>query len=322
VNAKTDADAPRRSEELEEGIRLFEAALRERRISLAAGVAHPSAPSGGDALFVYEGPVAAAPPRRHFLKGLSARATRIEAQAWRVARLTAAGGPLSYIWLLIEPVIPIGFLILIYTIIGKSEIFDMPVPAFVVLGVGSWFLFRALFLRLSAGLASEAQLRRLPRISDFDAYVGRAACFAMLYFIIVSVALAALVWFGAAPPPDRPLEVLLLMAWMVIAGLFNGVSFGYLVLRFPPVSKIKGIVVRIAYLTSGAMYVTEQFPEEIKGYLLINPFLHCVQMIRDAYFSMYDTEDTSLQYILIYLMISVVVGAACLRAGERLPRAV
>lgn len=322
--ASDDAEreaARRQALEVERGIRLFETDIRARRISLAPTRPTPAAEPA--TIFPFEGPVIDPEPvPRDLLSGLAAHLTRIEALAWRTARLTAAGGPLSYLWLLIEPTIPIGFLILIYTLLGRGAVMDMPIAAFVVLGVGSWFLFRAVFLRLSAGLGSEVQLRRLPRITEFDAYAGRACFFVMLYLLIVIAALSALIWFGMAPPPDQPLLVAALMAWMAVAGFFNGVSFGYLALKFPPVAKIKGILVRIVYITSGAMYVTEQFPEEIKFFLLINPFLHCVQKIRDAYFSSYSTSDTSLLYMAFYLFVSVLVGAACLRAAARLPRAV
>lgn len=321
ADPQVNRDLLRQARELENGIRAVEGEIRARRAAPQPAPAE-AAPSGGEEpLFPYVGPSApVAAPRRRLLQGLSDRAARIEALVWRFARLTAAGGPLAYLWLVIEPAIPIAFVIMLYLVLGRAEIFDMPTPAFVVLGIGAWFLYRAIFMRLSVGHGAEVQLLRLPRISEFDLYASKALFYAVIYAVMIFAVIGALVAVGAAEKPDRLLTVLGLMFCLVIIGFSHGLIFLYLAGKFPPLMRIKMILLRVIYITSGAMYVSEQFPDAISDFLLYNPFLHIIQLIRDAYFSQYETHAASMTVVIAFTLISAALGVACLRVARRAPR--
>lgn len=313
----------RQARELENGIRAVESEIRANRAAPRPARVEASA-AGADAdeaLFPYVGPAAPATvPRRRLLRGLADRSARIEALVWRFARLTAAGGPLAYLWLVVEPAIPIAFVMLLYLALGRTEIFDMPTPAFVVLGIGSWFLYRAIFMRLSVGHGAEIQLLRLPRISEFDLFASKTLFYAVIYALMILAVIGSLVAVGAAEGPDRLLNVLGLMFCLVVIGFSHGMIFLYLANKFPPLARIKMILLRITYITSGAMYVSEQFPDSISDILLLNPFLHIIQMIRDAYFSQYETHAVSMSVVLAFTLTSAALGVACLRVARRAPR--
>jgi len=112
----------RQARELENGIRAVEGEIRARRGAPRPARAEAARADAEEAFFPYVGPTApVAVPRRRLLQGLADRAARVEALVWRFARLTAAGGPLAYLWLVIEPAIPIAFIILLYLFLGFSH---------------------------------------------------------------------------------------------------------------------------------------------------------------------------------------------------------
>jgi capsular polysaccharide transport system permease protein len=254
------------------------------------------------------------------LGALAARAAGVEALAWRHARLTAAGGPLAYFWIVVEPAIPIFFITALYLLLGRFEVFDMPTPAFVSLGVGAWFVFRAVFVRLSAGHGADAQLLRLPRVTEFDLFASKTLFVVVLYAIMLAALLGGMVAAGWAPPPERPLAVLGLLGCMAVSGFGLGLTYCLLMRRFPPLLKVRMILLRVLYVTSGAMYVTEQLPDFVTDWLKLNPFLHVVQLTRAAWFPLYETTAVSLSVALWATAASLLAGLASLRVLSRAPR--
>lgn len=328
--AEATAD-PKEARELRLQARKLEAGIRAVEADIRSGVISPpgSNPSAApsrqapnktdpETLFPLETIDPIKPPRDAFAF-LTARARRIQALAWRAARLTAAGGPLSYAWILIEAAVPILFVTLFYTMLGRTQIFDMPTPTFVVVGIGAWFVYRAIFVRISSGHRADAQLLRLPVVSDFDLTASKTLFLALLYGIMIFGLLGVLGLFGLAGPPARPLEMIFLLLCLVALGFSHGVAYDLMMQRFPPLLRVRMILLRAFYVLSGAMYVTEQFPEQITRYLLWNPFLHCIQLVRAAYFEQYESRHASMAYVVGFVLVSLAFGLACQRAAPRRP---
>ena len=83
-----------------------------------------------------------------------------------------------------------------------------------------------------------------------------------------------------------------------------------------PDGKIAPIIERFLQIFAAVFFVSEQFPEQLRPWLLWSPLAHGMQLLRSAYFQAYESHDASLGYFLTSLVFMMVIALV----AERLAR--
>jgi capsular polysaccharide transport system permease protein len=82
------------------------------------------------------------------------------------------------------------------------------------------------------------------------------------------------------------------------------------------VLRVYTLFTRALFFVSGVMFVSEQFAPEYRVYLIWNPMLHLLQLVRSAYFVEYESTDANPAFALAFVVLLLLAGLA----GERMAR--
>jgi capsular polysaccharide transport system permease protein len=149
-----------------------------------------------------------------------------------------------------------------------------------------------------------------PIIRPMDMIIARIILELNTAFIILVWLVLFLVIAGVPVTPNDPIRA----ALGVLAALTVGIGFGVLGAVFTfilPYFFLAYVVVIIAfYASSGIVINPEMLPQSIADYFYWNPVLHCVEMVRSAYYPDYTTRLLDIRYpfILGFATLSLGLG--------------
>ncbi|MFN0191527.1 MAG: ABC transporter permease [Aestuariivirga sp.] len=205
------------------------------------------------------------------------------------------------------PVFYVGIIMTIYYFLAMRFIYNMDFIQFAFTGAICWVMFRQTMLRVTLVLTRPVLLG-FWQVGNLHRTLASAG----LSFFIHSLSSVTMLLFGVFTGlfqfPHDP--VMLTVAWLVIWVL--GHNFGAIITGLTVGLKrtmfIKMVIIRLMQFIFGMYFVSEQFPEQIKQYILISPFVHVMQLFRGAYFSVYQSQDIDLAYLGWWLLASSVLA--------------
>jgi capsular polysaccharide transport system permease protein len=259
----------------------------------------------------------ARPPRPRLLPMVLRRYRNVNVLARRFLRDAASTDPMSQLWAIAEPMFQIGLVVMIYLLLDRHLVMDMPAAPFAVLGVAAWLMFRLTLTRTGVGTGPYVGLMGLPRIASIDVFLARALVINVMYAAGATILLLGLGWLGLGSAPDDILGAL--GYWMLIwvSGLGIGLTTARVSRTLPMVRRMTPMVARLLFFVSGVVFVSEQLPEEMAAWLLWNPMLHALQLLRSCYFPEYTTVDGDPAVVVTFALICLAIGLMSLRAEQR-----
>jgi len=83
------------------------------------------------------------------------------------------------------------------------------------------------------------------------------------------------------------------------------------------ISKIISLIFTILYFTSGIMYSIHVVPEPYKSYLLYIPFIHNIELMRNALSPTYPADHIDIGYFLKWMVAVNFLGLLMYKAFEK-----
>ncbi len=307
--ATADLSAPRDRRGRTQALLELEAAIRQLEQPYRDESRPAPAPS---ALAPFEAPPAAAPRPAAWRPGAILGALMV-----RNIRVMLAKDPLGYLWLFLAPVLTIAVHFWAYTfLLGFGSVLDMPTLPFLILGIGGWHMMRVITLKLGHELTRDQYLARLPMVDTLTIAVAKALELAFAYTVVVAVGLA---WFSFAngyAGPSNLLGVAYYWSLLAVSGLGLGLLLNLLREFMPGISLLAMPIFRLGFFFSGVVIVSEQFPEKYRVYLLWNPVLHIMQLLRAEYFAQYRSSD-AVPAVAAFFALSVLFLGCAAEASRR-----
>lgn len=231
-------------------------------------------------------------------------------------RLLRAESRIALLWVFIGPAVLLSLISSLYILSGSHYILGMDVPTFSMLGATTWIMFRNIIFRTSTALYSQRALLNLRPVSSLTIGLAQGT----IYFIIYIAVFLVLIWggnsIGAFSLPTHWFRFLCWVGAMGFAGIAVGVLFGAVAAVWPYFLRFAPIIERALQIFSSVFFVSEQLPEQYRAYVLWSPFAHALQLMRSAYFSNYESQDASAEYLLVWLGIIIFVALAAYRSVE------
>ena len=222
----------------------------------------------------------------------------------------------ALVWALVGPVVLLTLITSMYLILGTRYILGMDVLTFSLTGATTWIMFRQVMLRSSTAYVSARGLLNLPGVTPLMCAAVQAFLYASVYLVVFGVLIVAghaLQWVTL---PDNVAGFVLFVVLMAIFGAALGVLFGAIATSWRFFLRVTPILERFLQLFSSVFLVSAQLPEQLRPWLLWSPFAHGMQLLRSAYFPSYTSQDASLSYFLIAMVLMMVAALA----AERLVR--
>lgn len=242
--------------------------------------------------------------------------TNITLSVWRALLLREAltrisGGRARWIWLFLEPMVHMAFLVFIFTVIGHRIIGGVDTGTWVITGMLAFFMFRRTGQQGVQGISANRALFTYRQVRPVDTVIVRAVMEGLLMLLISLCVLAAAGLIGYEMLPDDPLQVMasIFCLW------FFGLGFG-LVLSVPRelVKEFEFLInfsMLPIYLISGVMVPPAMLPPHFREVIMLNPIVHGIESARQGYASFYHTAaGVDLGYLFAWAALLVFLGLA------------
>jgi capsular polysaccharide transport system permease protein len=217
----------------------------------------------------------------------------------------------GYIWLLVEPISHIVVLTLMFAYVRQREFFGVDIEVFLVTGIVPFLLFKNVALRVMDGVDANRGLFSFRQIKPMDVFIARALLDALISVAVFSLMLIGLAWLGFDVPFRDPLTVAAVYALLILMGLGVGMILSVVGHYMPEAKTIIRLMMMPLYLLSGIIYPASRMPHELLPYLLWNPLLHAIELIRGAFFVHYHTvAGLSAGYVVMSTLALLALGLA------------
>lgn len=220
-----------------------------------------------------------------------------------LARTTA--DRMAWFWMIVEPLAMVGIMVGIRSVVVSGRhIGGVDFIPWLVCGLFGFFLFRENMLRSIGAIAANKALFTYRQVKPSDPVMvrcyleGLLKSFVFLLFILLGTVL------GTNLIPDDSLAALFIWASLWLLGVGAGLVLSTLSALVPEIGKIIRITSLPLLIISGVMLPLNYLPYEIQQYLLLNPIVHGLELLRESFFSEYRefSSDISLMYLWLWIL--------------------
>ncbi len=223
---------------------------------------------------------------------------------------------LGAFWVLLEPLAHLAVMLLLFGFVRGRILPGVEFPVFLVTGLVPFLMFRNLALRGMLAIDANRGLFGYRQVKPLDPLLSRAILEIALYSAVYLATLGALGWLGFQVIPESPLQLMAMSALLIASGFGLGVLFAVLTDDLPNARSLIGLVFLPLYLVSGIIFPISAVPSELLPWLLWNPVLHAIEILRGHFFPQYRVlPDVSTTYVLAFslLVLALAMGLYRLR---------
>jgi capsular polysaccharide transport system permease protein len=215
----------------------------------------------------------------------------------------------AWFWLLMEPVIHLGFIAFIWSVIRVRTVSGMDIVIWLMVGMLAFFLFRRTAVQVTHAVDSNRPLFTYRQVKPFDTAIVRAGLEAFLMVFISAVILVSAGLLGHEVFPRDPLLVVQAAVGLWLFGIGYGLVASVLMELAPEMKHILKILMIPLYLISGVIWPMASVPQPYRDLLLFNPIPHGLELVRLGFGSHYHVvPGVSAGYLYAWVVISIFLG--------------
>jgi capsular polysaccharide transport system permease protein len=231
---------------------------------------------------------------------------RITLSVWHALLLREAvarmfGRRAAVVWLLLEPVAGIAFLLLIFS--------GMDTLLWLSSGLLAFYLFRRTAIQGASAVGANQALYTYRQVKPVDTVLTRCVLEGALMLVIAMLVFSALGLIGVPLQLHDPLQVMasLLGLWLLGVGWGLGVSVATELV--PESANLLNLLMMPLMLISGAIFPLSAIPYPWREWLMYNPVAHGIEGVRAGISPYYHhVPELSLNYLLGFALVLVFLG--------------
>ena len=257
-------------------------------------------------------------PRLKPRGGLSVMRAAIRALLLRELQTRFGQYRLGYVWVLLEPLLSIGIMLFLFGTIMQRTLPGIEYEIFLINGILPFFMFRSGVTQALSATQSNKGLFSYRPVKPIDALLARIFLEFLLKFIAYTFFSLAFLWFGSSISFEHIPE--LLFYWTLLFVFMMAFSLIFMVIGdfSKEVGKFLSVGFLILYLLSGILYSIQIIPVQYREYLLWNPLIHIIELMRHAVAPAYElVSGISLSYFVIWIILSLFIGLLLYKRFER-----
>lgn len=220
---------------------------------------------------------------------------------------------LGYLWALLEPLFYVLVLSFVRGRFTGAPIAGLPPVIFFASGVLPFLLFRNVATNSIGSVESNHGLFNYQRVKAADVFAAR---FLLELLIILAVSILIFAGFPLLGQEFRHNDTLQTLAVLALLLLFTaGISLIFTVLGpiWVEAKKVLPMALRPLFFISGIFFPINSIPPAVRDYLLWNPLLHALELLRGAAFIGYTSHEASWTYLFWSSSLTFILGLAIYR---------
>lgn len=225
---------------------------------------------------------------------------------------------LGFIIQCLWPLVHMLVIILINTFAGRSAPYGESPMLFFAVGVIPVLTFSYISRFMSYSILVNRSMLSFPAVTVTDVLFGRAALEVLAGFVTIFLMWIFFTFAGIAPYPIDPTQAVLAYLSTVLLAVGIGSIAGVITSFFPMFATAYSLMNILIYLSSGAVFVTPNLPDQIAIPLSYLPVVQCVEWLRWAYFDGYSDRLLDRGYLLGFGLGALFIGLASERVSRRI----
>jgi capsular polysaccharide transport system permease protein len=240
----------------------------------------------------------------------------ITLSVWRALFLREALNRISrervaWLWLLLEPVAHVAFLVLLFTFVRLRVIGGIDTVIWLMVGLLAFFMFRRPAQQAMNAVGTNQPLFTYRQVKPVDTVLVRAALEGFLMTLVTAILLAGAALFGLDIGPADPLAVLEAFLGLWLIGLGFGLIVSVADELLPLVGRIIGLFMHPLYFFSGVIFPLAKIPSPYREWLLYNPLAHGLEAARLGFAPHYQAvPELSIGYMYACALAGIFIGLA------------
>ena len=215
---------------------------------------------------------------------------------------------LGFLWALLEPVLMVLLFAGIMSSFRSGDPGGMPLVLFMITGFVPYMMVRDTMSQMQGAIVSNRTLIGFPQVTTFDLILARAvlecAVLALVFPLILGLAHVVL---GQSVHVENPLGVL--AALLLLAALVPVI---------PSLRQISAVALgRPLFFASGLFFTAGSMPEPLRGWLLYNPVLHMIELLRSEFFVEFESPYGDWYYASLWAFGTLAFGMLVHQAVRR-----
>jgi capsular polysaccharide transport system permease protein len=229
--------------------------------------------------------------------------TEVTLSVWKALFLREAASRLSreraaWLWLLVEPIAHIGFLMLLFSTIRVRVVGGIDTAVWIMVGLLAFFMFRRSAQQAMSAVGANQALYTYRQVKPVDTVLVRAALEGFLMLLVTVIVMSGAGLFGFEIVPADPLAVLAVLGGMWLIGLGFGLVASAASELVPEVGRFIGVMLQPLYFFSGVIFPIAHVPQPYRDWFMLNPLAHGLEAARVGFAPHYQAvPDTSIGYI-------------------------
>lgn len=225
---------------------------------------------------------------------------------------------LGFAWSIVEPAAFVAIFVAFRAAISPGDISGMAAIAFMVTGFVPFIMFRNMMSRMQSAISANRRLLSFPQVTTFDVAVSRGLLEVAIGLTVLCVMLTVTHLHFEPLQIERPLDVLAAIAMLAMLGFGMGFLFATLAPLWPSLQQFTSVMLgRPLFFTSGLFFTADSIPEPFRGWLLYNPILHMIEMLRSAFFREFESTHASPAYAIGWAFGALAFGLLVHQALKR-----
>lgn len=257
-----------------------------------------------------------APAGRHPAVTTARTSTHIAFSVWKalflreaVSRISA--GRAAWLWLLVEPLVHVVFLLFVFTTIRMRTVGGIETAVWLMVGMLAFLMFRRTGTRTQNAVSSNQGLFTYRQVKPVDTVLVRAALEGFLMLLVAIILFSGTALFGIDIIPDDPLAVLEAFLGLWLVGVGFGLCASVAGELIPEIGKLIGFIMMPMYLISGVIYPIASVPQPYRDWLMLNPVAHGLEAARLGFASYYHAvPELSIAYLYGFALVATFFGLA------------
>lgn len=226
-----------------------------------------------------------------------------------VGRLSA--GRAAWLWLMVEPLVNIVFLLFIFTGFRMHTVGGINTVVWLMVGMMAFLLFRRTGTQTQNAVDANRGLFTYRQVKPIDTVLMRAALEGFLTTLITVILFAAASLLGVDVVPEDPLLVLVAFLGLWLIGMGFGLITSVVGELVPELGKISGFVMTPLYFASGSMIPLASISQPYRDWLMLNPVAHGLEAARLGFASHYHApSQLSVAYLYLFALVLIFFGLA------------
>ena len=241
--------------------------------------------------------------------GLTVQSRVIYALMLRETKTRYGEHKLGFLWAIIEPLIMVAVFVGIFSSIRTDSPGGMSLVPFMLSGIVPFTLFRDTMQQMQGAISLNKMLFAFPQVTTFDVILARGLLEVLLLGGVFIMLLTGVHIAGWEIRIERPLGVLAACLLMGMMGMGIGFVFASIVPIMPSMRQISSAVLgRPLFLGSGIFFIAESVPAPVRDFLLLNPLMHMLELLRAAFFYEFETSHGSWTYATTWAVCTLAFG--------------